>query len=118
MGKGSSSSSSSNTTHNTNSSIGVDGSNEGLLLSNVSGSTIEVTDKGAIDAAFTLAGETLELINQNQSDSYQAIEDNLAQSLAFVETQNLPDNGQSERLIKPIVYGSALVTLAYLALRR
>lgn len=115
---GKSSSSSSNTTNNTNSSVGIDGDNTGLVLSNVSGSTIEVTDKGAIDAAFKLAGETLGVITANNNEAYQAIEDNLAQSLAFVETQNLPDNGQTERLIKPLIYGSAAVAVAYLALRR
>lgn len=129
MGKGgSSSSSSSNTTNNTNSTLGIEGGNEGLALSNVSGTNITVTDQGAIDSAMELAKETIssqgmvtaqsfDFIRETTQDAYSSINDNLKQSLAFVDTQNQPDGGLTVEIIKPIVYGSALVAMAVIAMR-
>ena len=156
-GSSKSKSSSTNTTYNTNSTVAVDGDNNGLVLSNVDGSTITVTDQGAIDAAMKLASESLEMSQANYQDTINliehntgqvaevskgametvldmagevlefssnvqagaltAIDDNLEQSLAFVNTANSPDGGMTVEVIKPLVYGSAAVAIAYLVAR-
>ena len=117
MGKGSSSSKSTNTTNNTNSTVAVDGANTGLVLSNVSGSTITMTDEGAIKSAMSLAEKTIGLQKSTLTETYQAINDNLKQSLAFVDEQNKPDGGLTKDILTPLAYGSAAIAIAYIALR-
>ncbi|AMO56628.1 hypothetical protein [Endozoicomonas montiporae] len=85
MGGGSSSSRSSNTTNNTNSQVSLAGDNEGLILSNVSGSTISITDHNAINEAMRLAGDVIDQSGENLRTTNALIEHNTGQVFDFAD---------------------------------
>jgi len=88
-GRSSNPSNTHNETNNLNSSIGLDGDNEGLVLSNVSGADITYTDHGATEAAFKLAKHVEESGRENLRETIRMIEHNTGQ--VFDVTSNSID---------------------------